>query len=174
MGKAEIELVIPDAARHQEWLEMADEFDGVRIDGGALESVSVRDLRDPDRFATWVRLLLDNERGKNLPEGFVPSSTRWIAEDGRLVGFVSIRHQLNDWLREAGGHIGYAVRASARNRGIATAAAALALEECRRRGVTRVLITCDVDNGASATVIEHNGGVLEDVRGGKRRYWVTL
>ena len=34
------------------------------------------------------------------------------------------------------------------------------------------LVTCDVDNVGSAAVIEANGGVLEDVRGTKRRYWV--
>ena len=31
---------------------------------------------------------------------------------------------------------------------------------------------CDVDNVASRKVIEVNGGVLEDERGGKLRFWV--
>ena len=34
------------------------------------------------------------------------------------------------------------------------------------------LVTCDEDNTASRLVIEHNGGILEDVRQGKLRYWV--
>ena len=92
--------------------------------------------------------------------------------DGRLVGFISLRHELNDFLLEQGGHIGYAVRPADRGRGLATAATALMLQECRRRGIDPVLITCDEDNAASAAVIERNGGVLEDVRHGKRRYWV--
>jgi predicted acetyltransferase len=104
----------------------------------------------------------------------VPSSSRWIEEEGRLVGFIALRHELNDYLLDQGGHIGYAVRPSARGRGLATAATALVLRECRRRGIDPVLITCDDDNAASATVIERNGGVLEDVRRGKRRYWVTV
>jgi predicted acetyltransferase len=33
------------------------------------------------------------------------------------------------------------------------------------------LITCDVDNIASRRVIEHNGGVLEDQREQKLRFW---
>jgi len=45
-------------------------------------------------------------------------------------------------------------------------------------GLDRVLITCADDNVASARVIEHHGGVLEDVRdtelGRTRRYWVSL
>jgi predicted acetyltransferase len=39
-------------------------------------------------------------------------------------------------------------------------------------GIDPVLITCDDDNLASAAVIERCGGVVQDVRGGKRRYWV--
>jgi predicted acetyltransferase len=169
-----VELVVPDVSRHAEWLEMADEFGRDRIDGAAMESATLDELRDPDLFATWVQLLLDYERGENLPEGFVPGTSRWVAEDGRLVGFVSIRHELNDNLREVGGHIGYAIRPSERRKGYATAATALALEECRRRGIGHVLVTCDDTNLASAAVIERNGGVLEDIRGVKRRYWIDL
>ena len=36
----------------------------------------------------------------------------------------------------------------------------------------QALLTCDEDNVASRLVIEHNGGVLEDERRGKLRYWV--
>jgi len=169
-----LELVGPDAARHAEWLAMADEFGRDRIDGGAMGSQTVDELRDADAFAAWVTLLRDNERGESLPDGFVASTSRWMAVDGRLVGFVSIRHVLNDFLREIGGHIGYAVRPSERRKGYATAATALALTECRRLGIDRVLITCDDTNVASATVIERNGGVLEDIRNDKRRYWVDL
>jgi predicted acetyltransferase len=119
-------------------------------------------------------MLLDHERDENVPAELVASTTRWVAVDGRLVGFLSIRHELNDFLRELGGHIGYAIRPAERGKGYATAATALALDECRRLGIARVLVTCDETNVASATVIERNGGVLEDVRGAKRRYWVTL
>lgn len=39
-------------------------------------------------------------------------------------------------------------------------------------GIHRVLVTCDADNLASRRVIERNGGVLEDQRGTKLRYWI--
>jgi predicted acetyltransferase len=39
-------------------------------------------------------------------------------------------------------------------------------------GIERALVTCDVDNIGSRAVIERNGGVLEDERAGKLRFWV--
>jgi predicted acetyltransferase len=71
-----------------------------------------------------------------------------------------------------GGHIGYAVRPTARRRGHATAALALMLPVAAERGIDPVLVTCDTDNVGSRRVIEANGGVLEDVRGQKMRYWI--
>jgi predicted acetyltransferase len=47
------------------------------------------------------------------------------------------------------------------------------VEVAGRRGIERVLVTCDLDNTASARTIESCGGVLEDERSGKRRYWVS-
>ena len=76
------------------------------------------------------------------------------------------------WLAEAGGHIGYSVRASRRREGIASAALRLGLERAREIGLERVMITCDVDNEASRRAIEGAGGEYEDTREGKLRYWV--
>ena len=83
-------------------------------------------------------------------------------------------------LEVEGGHIGYAVRPSARGRGVATHLLALTLLEARRRGLSRVLLTCDDDNRASARVIEKNGGrEIEPTispRSGKvvRRFWIDV
>ena len=169
-----LELVRPDASRHTEWLAMAEEFGRDRIDGGAMGSQTVDELRDPDVSSRLGRHAARPRARLRVPTELVASTTRWVAVDGRLVGFLSVRHELNDYLLELGGHIGYAIRPLERGQGYATAATALALEECRRLGIDRVLITCDDTNVASAAVIERNGGVLEDLRGGKRRYWVDL
>lgn len=54
----------------------------------------------------------------------------------------------------------------------------LALEECRKRKMQKVLITCLKSNIASAHTIIKNGGVLENevIENGKvkRRYWIQL
>ena len=50
------------------------------------------------------------------------------------------------------------------------------LEECRKLGIPRVLMTCDKDNIGSAKSIQRNGGVLEneiEVNGVPvQRYWI--
>jgi predicted acetyltransferase len=61
---------------------------------------------------------------------------------------------------------------------VATWALREVLKQARGLGLTRVLVTCDDANVASAATIEKNGGVLEDVRdtelGRTRRYWIEL
>ena len=64
------------------------------------------------------------------------------------------------------------MRPSRRREGQATRALALAVLRAAELGIERLLVTCDVDNRASAATIEANGGVLEDVRNRKRRYWI--
>lgn len=110
----------------------------------------------------------------------VPDSTFFCLEEesGQVVGAVNIRHWLNDALLLNGGHVGDGVRPSRRREGIGTRMVALALEECRKLGISKVLMVCDRENVASRRTIEKNGGVLEnevlvdDVW--EQRYWITL
>jgi predicted acetyltransferase len=104
--------------------------------------------------------------------GFVPMTTLWWAEGERLLGRLAIRHRLTPALEEAGGHIGYDVRPSARRQGHATAMLAAALPIARSLGIIEALLTCDDTNTASQRVIEANGGRFVDMAGQKRRYRV--
>ncbi|HEX2706374.1 MAG TPA: GNAT family N-acetyltransferase [Candidatus Lustribacter sp.] len=104
----------------------------------------------------------------------MPSTNRWLVGGSEFLGHLSIRHRLTPVLVELGGHIGYAIRPSARRRGYGTRQLALALPVARGLGLGRLLVTCDEDNIGSARIIERSGGVLEDVRGDKRRYWIDV
>lgn len=106
------------------------------------------------------------------PPGFVPSTTLWWIDDEKYLGRLAIRHRLTPNLLELGGHIGYDVRPTARRRGHATAMLRGALPVARGLGIESALVTCDVTNVGSRRVIEANGGVLEDQRGVKLRFWV--
>ena len=183
-----IRLDRPDPRLHRSYLEAHDEFGGAQRDGdgdwvepadeGGYAGVAwTRDeLETADGFARFVRWRLDRARDDSpRPTGHVPSTFFWVIDDEEpdtYLGSISVRHELTPFLLEVGGHIGYSIRPGARRRGVATEALRLVLPHAAALGIDPALLTCDVDNIGSAKVIEANGGVLEDVRGVKRRYWV--
>ena len=120
------------------------------------------------------------DTGKKEENGWVPDTTLFCLDKDRniFVGAVNIRHYLNDELLKTGGHIGVGIRPSERRKGYATAMIALALEECKKLGIKRVLMTCDKNNIGSAKSIINNGGVLqnevEEDGHIELRYWIQL
>ena len=100
-------------------------------------------------------------------------------DTNRLIGAVNIRHYLNDYLLKYAGHIGDGIRPSERNKGYGKKMIALALAECKKLSISKVLMVCDKDNVASAKTIINNGGVLEnefvDENGRiEQRYWIEI
>lgn len=183
-----IRLVRPHVSMHRSYLEAHEEFGGAPRDGdgdwvevpddGGYPGITwtLEQLQTADGFARFVQWRLDRARDDApRPTGHVPATFFWVADDAdptTYLGSVAVRHGLTPFLLEVGGHIGYSVRPSARRRGVATEALRLVLPHAAALGIDPALLTCDVDNVASAKVIEANGGVLEDVRGDKKRYWV--
>ncbi|MFI8520600.1 GNAT family N-acetyltransferase [Streptomyces sp. NPDC085481] len=173
-------LIAPTAQLHTSWLDAHSEWTrGTGQDGPGMRLAADSAFAIPEVFASWVyRLREQSDRTRPQPDGRVHATHWWIVEDDTYLGAIDLRHELDDFLLRAGGHIGYSVRPSARRRGLATWALGAVLPEARALGLTRVLLTCDDTNIASARTIERNGGVLEDVReteiGRKRRYWIEL
>ncbi|MFJ6793457.1 GNAT family N-acetyltransferase [Streptomyces sp. NPDC091268] len=172
------ELIAPTPRLYASWLAARQEWgEDVHLDGSGLGSDD--DVDSPEGFAAWTRQLQRyGDRTAPLEPGRVHATYWWIAEGDTYLGAIDLRHYLNGFLLDAGGHIGYAVRPSARGRGLATWALGEVLHEARLLGMDRVLLTCDPGNAASIRTIERSGGVLEDVRetliGPKRRYWIDL
>lgn len=173
-----LELIVPTTRLHAAWLDANREWGpDARQDGSGLHEDD--DVETAAGFAAWVERL---RRAEDVtlppPEGFVHCGYRWIVEDDRVLGAISLRHELNDFLLRAGGNIGYGVRPSARRRGIAAWALTEMLGEARKLGLERVLVTCSVENEGSRRTIERCGGVLEDVRNSElgliRRYWIVV
>ena len=129
-------------------------------------------------FDEYVEYL--NSRATRNLEGLVPATVYFTLDEERniIVGAVDLRHYLNEPLLKNGGHIGDGVRPSERRKGIATAQIGLALLECKKLGIDKVLITCESWNIPSAKSIINNGGVLEnevEVEGKTfQRYWIDI
>jgi len=140
-----------------------------------------KDLKQASEdFPAFVRKCEDASNGVGVPEGYVPWTSFWLVEGGRILGEIHLRHSLTEALRDVGGHIGYTVRPTQRRKGCGTEMLKLALPEARKLGLDRVMITCDKVNTASARVIQKNGGVLESEGPSKtrpgitQRYWIEL
>ena len=104
----------------------------------------------------------------------VPSTVFWYVSGEHYLGTLVVRHRLTTALAEVGGHIGYHIVAPWRRQGHATRMLAAGLAECRRLGLDRVLLTCDVHNEASRRVILANGGVADGRARGEDRFWITV
>lgn len=131
-------------------------------------------------FSTYRNLIEQYEQGRDLPSDRVPDTYLFGFLDDQIVGRLSIRHYLNEYLARRGGHIGYGVLADFRGRGFAKSMLRQALPIAKNLDIRRVLITCDDDNIGSYRVIESCGGILEKVvlddDGVRRfrRYWIEL
>jgi len=114
-----------------------------------------------ESFGDYCEIQKQWEQGENLPKGFVRSVFLVGIVDGEIIGRVSIRLELNDFLRKIGGHIGYLTFPDFEGRGYATQMLSQALEILRQTGIPSALVTCSQDNLASRRVIEKCGGVYQ-------------
>ncbi len=140
-------------------------------------------LRFNESAEQWLADVRSYMAPATVPEGKV-QATQFLSvreADGRLVGMIQVRHTLNDYLRNFGGHIGYSIRPGERRKGYATGQLRLVLPWCKGLGLDRVLITCHVDNEGSRKVILKNGGVYERTNRDPDRddrelelYWIDL
>jgi len=107
------------------------------------------DYHDFDKYLSELEF-------KEEKDGRVPDSVFFLYDDekDKLIGAVNIRHFLNDYLLREGGHIGDGIRPSERRKGYATELIRLALIECKKMGIKKVLITCNKDNIGSAKSIK--------------------
>ncbi len=172
-----LELVKPTIEYKEQLFEMLTEWKKDIIENNTNKSpwkIWANDFHDFDHYIKNIDTKGDRENG------WVPDTTLFCLDKERniFVGAVNIRHYLTDALLSTGGHIGDGIRPSERGKGYATAMVALALDECRRLGIDRVLMCCDKDNIGSAKSIINNGGILENEveEDGNtvQRYWIKL
>lgn len=173
---------------NQEEIKLIDPAIGLRADYLALleeqkragEDYFESELSQKD-FGAYIKKLAKESEGIDLPHGMVPMSTYWLVNSAQMIlGMSVMRHYLTPALEHHGGHIGYVIRPSQRNKGYGTMILAQTLIRARLIGLRRVRITCDTDNIGSVRIIENNGGVLSATTISERsgnnisQYWIDL
>ncbi|MEK5380536.1 GNAT family N-acetyltransferase [Niallia sp. FSL W8-0635] len=137
-------------------------------------------LQNYTDFHEWLNKVISQENGDNLPSNRVPATQFLSIGNGKLIGLINIRHRLTPELLMESGHIGYSIHPEERRKGYATEQLRLSLIEANKLGLSKVLITCDKENIASAKTIQKVGGVLENEvnsADGKeivQRYWIEI
>ncbi|MCI9079913.1 MAG: GNAT family N-acetyltransferase [Lachnospiraceae bacterium] len=167
-----LQLVKLDKQYKEQLFDMLDEWYAT---GEKIVPYAIR-VYDYHDFKNYIKMIEVSAGNRDI----VPNSTYFCLDTDRniFVGAVNIRHYLNDSLLLNGGHIGDGVRPSERRKGIATQMIKLALEECKRLNIDKVLMVCDKTNTGSAKSIINNGGVLENeinIDGViEQRYWIQV
>jgi predicted acetyltransferase len=151
-----MQLVDPSMDYAESFREGILEFQDSHIPGFLNDGQPLTDA------AAYIEKTKLQAKGKNIPEGWVPSNTYWLVDNDAYIGHVNIRHRLTPTLEKRGGHIGYAVRPSKQKQGYGTILVQLALEKAKELGIRKVLITCNKYNIPSCRVIEKNGGKFWD------------
>ena len=149
-----VTLVPMSAGRGEEFEEMLEEFRNAR----EFEIYRGHFAAAWNGYEAFYGLLSRMKAGGYPTPGIVPMDSYFIEGNGRILGELYIRHRLSPRLEQIGGHVGYKVRPSCRNQGVATAALRLALKKLGMMGIQTALVTCRANNHPSARVIEKCGG----------------
>ncbi|MGL5149193.1 MAG: GNAT family N-acetyltransferase [Clostridium sp.] len=159
----------------KEWEEFVSEFEN---NGEKLIPYAMKG--NAKNFEEFLVTSNNDSKGIGLGEGKVSSDIYFLVKEDtkKLLGAISIRHTLNDYLFMYGGHIGYGVRPSERKRGYGSEMLKLALEKCKELEIDRALVTCYKWNVASSSTIKSCGGVLDNevLNEGElmERYWINV
>lgn len=109
MTNETIKLIEPTLSLRSNFHSLAEEF---LAEGDQRYREAIAD------FESFIQLCSDEAVGRNLTPGRVSQSTFWLVRnEQRILACSRLRHTLNPFLEEVGGHIGYDVRPSERRRG---------------------------------------------------------
>lgn len=162
-----LKLVKPSHEYSKYFLKALNEY---KTDTAKFGLDSMRQLLkivEEGKFDEWLEKVKNNDLGINLPDGYISNTKYWLLDDSEYIGSFTLRHDINENLMKWGGHIGYIILPSKRGKGYAFKGLQLVLKEAAKRGLRRVLITCNTENGTSFAVINkaknmYGGEQIED------------
>ena len=173
-----LRFVHPSTKYKKSFLAAVQEF--IKEDNLFVLSINIPVNEVEKNFPAYVKRIKNLTKGIGLVKGYVPETVYWLVENSKFIGRASIRHRLTRHLRLIGGHIGYEVRPSERKKGYGKKILELALQQAKKLGIKKALVTCDETNIASRKIIEYWGGILKDARSQgkgkpkKLRFWIQI
>lgn len=171
-----LKLREPNINDKEKILDMINE---IKNYDGNFEGLSI--FSNIDDYNLWLKKIEDNKYQERINKDYSPQTTYLLVdEEDNIIGGANIRHVLKGELINYGGNVGYLIRPNKRKKGYGSLLLSLALIECKKRGLSKVLIGCRKENIASAKVIEHNGGIYENDyydqnnKNTYKRYWINI
>lgn len=129
----------------------------------------------------WITSLKLYESKNTVPvKNHVPGFQYILVrkKDSKIIGMSNLRTELNDYLLNYGGHIGYSICPSERKKGYGKIILRKTLIKAKELGLERVLVTCNDKNIGSEKIILSNNGIFEnkifdvDDRAWVKRHWI--
>ena len=153
-------LVFPSLAYKEKAIQFINEF--YEYNSEINGSGSLDRYLSESTYEEWLDKVYRDIDIANIQAPRVPALTYFYVreEDDEIIGMINIRLALNDFLRKEGGHIGYCIRPTERQKHYATAMLESGLKVCDILGIKDVIVTCDKSNTASAKVITNRNGEL--------------
>lgn len=133
-----------------------------------------------DKYEEWLEKLDLEKKPNTCSENRCPGYTYFLIrkKDDKIIGMINIRYNLNEIMLNHGGHIGYGIRPTERQKGYNKINLYLGLLKCKEIGLDKVLLTANENNIASIKTILSLDGTLENKIKVKEeifgRYWINV
>lgn len=113
-------------------------------------------------YEGWLKKL-DYERNIVADNVLVPNETFFLVRvnDDKIIGMINLRLKLNERIKNSYGSIGYGIRPKERRKGYGKINLYLALLECQKRGIKKVIISCEKENIASSKTMLALGATFD-------------
>ncbi|MEG0076859.1 GNAT family N-acetyltransferase [Anaerorhabdus sp.] len=113
-----------------------------------------------EEFVEYVQVRRNYSMSIGLKEGYVPDTVFVLVDDNNYVGIFNLRHELNEFLENGAGHIGYGIAKSYRRKGYATKGLALVLQEAKKIGIDEAYLSVNKNNTGSIKAQLNNGATI--------------
>jgi len=118
-----------------------------------------------DSIEEWLTSLKLYESKNTVPvKNHVPGYQYILVRrrDNKIIGMSNLRTELNDYLLNYGGNIGYSICPSERKKGYGKIILRETLIKAKELNLERILVTCNDKNIGSEKIILSNNGIFEN------------